>query len=63
MITTSILNSILPDNDNFDIDDAERWEERLGMISNSSDYLCRGVNTTIHIIQGLTKFPILSLHK
>lgn len=29
------LNSILPDNDGFTVEDAERWEQRLGMISNS----------------------------
>lgn len=27
-----ILNSILPDNDDFTVDDAARWEEALGMI-------------------------------
>lgn len=31
---TSILNSILPDNDGFTADDATDWERRLGMISN-----------------------------
>jgi len=31
----SLLNSILPDNDEFTVDDAERWEERLGLISDS----------------------------
>jgi uncharacterized protein YmfQ (DUF2313 family) len=30
----SILDSILPDNDNFSVEDAQQWEERLGMISN-----------------------------
>jgi len=30
----SILDSILPDNDNFTIDDAADWERRLGLISN-----------------------------
>jgi len=30
----SILDSILPDNDNFTVDDAEDWERRLGMITN-----------------------------
>lgn len=29
-----ILDSILPDNDNFTVEDATRWEERLGMITN-----------------------------
>lgn len=33
---TSILFSILPDNSNFSVDDAEKWEQRLGMISNSN---------------------------
>lgn len=32
----SILNSILPDNANFTADDATRWEQRLGMIVNTS---------------------------
>jgi len=32
----NVLNSILPDNDDFTADDATRWEERLGMITNSS---------------------------
>lgn len=32
----SILDSILPDNDNFTADDAERWEQRLGLITNTS---------------------------
>jgi uncharacterized protein YmfQ (DUF2313 family) len=32
----SILDSILPDNDNFTAEDATRWEERLGMIVNQS---------------------------
>jgi len=32
----SIFDSILPDNDNFTADDATRWEERLGMITNES---------------------------
>lgn len=32
----SILDSILPDNDGFTVDDAERWEERLGLTSSSS---------------------------
>lgn len=31
----SILDSILPDNDNFTADDATRWEQRLGLITNS----------------------------
>ena len=30
----SILDSILPDNDNFTVYDAELWEQRLGLISN-----------------------------
>jgi len=30
----SILNVILPDNNNFTADDATRWEERLGLITN-----------------------------
>lgn len=30
----SILDTILPDNDNFTAEDATRWEERLGMIVN-----------------------------
>jgi uncharacterized protein YmfQ (DUF2313 family) len=32
----SILNSLLPDNDNFTTQDATDWERRLGMITNSS---------------------------
>ena len=32
----SILDAILPDNDNFTVDDAERWEERLGMVVQST---------------------------
>lgn len=32
----STLDVILPDNDNFTVEDAQRWEQRLGMISNSS---------------------------
>jgi hypothetical protein len=32
----SILDSSLPDNDNFSVDDATDWERRLGMITNSS---------------------------
>lgn len=35
----SILNSILPDNDNFTVDDATDWERRLGMITNQSTSL------------------------
>lgn len=35
----SILNAILPDNDNFTIDDATDWERRLGMITNQSTSL------------------------
>lgn len=35
----SILNSILPDNDNFTADDATDWERRLGMITNQSTSL------------------------
>ncbi len=31
-----ILDTILPDNDNFSTEDATRWEERLGMITNQS---------------------------
>lgn len=31
---SSILNSILPDNDGFTADDATDWERRLGLISN-----------------------------
>lgn len=30
------LDSVLPDNDNFTTDDATRWEERLGMITNTA---------------------------
>lgn len=33
---TSILYSILPDNDNFTSDDATDWERRLGLITNLS---------------------------
>lgn len=33
------LDSVLPDNDNFTADDATRWEERLGMITNTSTTL------------------------
>lgn len=32
----SVLNSILPDNDNFTTDDAAMWEIRLGLISDTS---------------------------
>ena len=32
----SILNSVLPDNDSFTVDDATDWERRLGLITNSS---------------------------
>ena len=32
----SVLDSILPDNDNFSSDDASDWERRLGMITNES---------------------------
>lgn len=31
-----LLDSILPDNDNFTADDATRWEERLGLITNEA---------------------------
>lgn len=31
-----ILDTILPDNDNFTTEDATRWEQRLGMITNES---------------------------
>jgi uncharacterized protein YmfQ (DUF2313 family) len=31
-----VLDGIIPDNANFDVDDAANWERRLGMISNSS---------------------------
>jgi hypothetical protein len=31
---SSILDSILPDNDDFSVEDAEDWEVRLGMITN-----------------------------
>lgn len=30
----SILDSIIPDNDNFSADDASQWERRLGLITN-----------------------------
>lgn len=32
----SILNDLIPDNDNFTSDDATDWERRLGMITNTS---------------------------
>lgn len=32
----SILDSILPDNDNFDTDDAAKWEKSLGLITNNA---------------------------
>lgn len=32
----SILDSILPDNNNFDVNDALYWERRLGLITNES---------------------------
>jgi hypothetical protein len=32
----SILNSILPDNDAFTLDDCARWEQRLGLITNTN---------------------------
>jgi hypothetical protein len=31
-----VLNGIIPDNSSFDVDDADNWERRLGMITNSS---------------------------
>lgn len=34
--SVSILDSILPDNDNFSTDDATEWETRLGLITNTS---------------------------
>ncbi|MGB0881431.1 MAG: hypothetical protein ACPGSO_00650 [Vicingaceae bacterium] len=34
--TLSILDSILPDNNNFTTEDAEDWERRLGLITNNS---------------------------
>lgn len=34
--SVSVLDSILPDNDSFTADDATRWEERLGMITNTA---------------------------
>jgi len=33
--SVSVLDSILPDNDNFTIQDASDWEQRLGMITNN----------------------------
>jgi len=33
---TAILFSILPDNDNFTVEDATDWERRLGLITNNS---------------------------
>ena len=33
---TEILFTILPDNDNFTVQDAQRWEQRLGLISNDA---------------------------
>jgi len=32
----AILDAIIPDNDNFTVDDADDWERRLGMITNPS---------------------------
>jgi hypothetical protein len=32
----SVLDSILPDNDNFTVDDATAWERRLGLITNEN---------------------------
>lgn len=37
--TLSILNSILPDNGNFTVEDATDWERRLGLITNQSTAL------------------------
>lgn len=34
--STSLLDSLLPDNDNFTADDATDWERRLGMITNEN---------------------------
>jgi uncharacterized protein YmfQ (DUF2313 family) len=34
--SVEVLDTILPDNDNFTAVDATRWEERLGMITNSN---------------------------
>lgn len=36
MDSLSVLNSILPDNDNFTEEDAADWERRLGLITNTS---------------------------
>lgn len=33
---TSVLNIVLPDNDNFTAEDATDWERRLGLVSNSN---------------------------
>lgn len=34
--TSSLLDSILPDNDNFTVQDATDWERRLGLITNTA---------------------------
>jgi hypothetical protein len=34
--TNSILDSIIPDNDNFTVEDAADWERRLGLITNEN---------------------------
>ena len=34
LASLSVLDSILPDNDNFTVYDAELWEQRLGLITN-----------------------------
>ena len=35
----SVLDSILPDNDNFTIEDASKWENRLGLINGDANTL------------------------
>lgn len=35
----SILDSMIPDNDNFDVNDASDWERRLGLTTNSATAL------------------------
>lgn len=53
----SILNSILPDNDNFTVDDATDWERRLGLITNQSTSLADRKLAIIRKLQAPGKNP------
>ena len=48
--TLAILDGILPDNDNFTVEDATLWEQRLGLITNDAVSL---VNRKLAIIRKL----------